>query len=149
MSDVKNETKKDAKKPLPRPAPESLHYWQAAREHRLEIQRCNACGEFWFPPSQSCPHCLATNFTWTQVSGVGKVFSFVTYHRVYHPAFAKDVPYVVALVELAEGPRLLTNIVGVPPDAVTCDMPVKVVFDDVEADVSVPKFAPLDAAGKS
>lgn len=79
------------------------------------------------------------------MSGRGKVFSFVTYHRVYHPAFAKEVPYVVALVELEEGPRLLTNIVGVPPDAVACDMPVQVRFDDYDEGVSVPKFAPLKA----
>ena len=134
-----------AKKPVPRPSPESVPYWKAAREHRLVIQRCDACGQFWFPPSQSCPHCLASDFTWTPVSGRGKVFSFVTYHRVYHPAFAKEVPYVVALVELDEGPRLLTNIVGVPPDAVACDMPVKVTFDDYDESVAVPKFTPLRA----
>jgi uncharacterized OB-fold protein len=131
-------------KPVPRPAPESVPYWQAARAHRLELPCCNACGKFWFPPSQSCPHCLAADFAWTRVSGVGKVFSFVTFHRVYHPAFAQDVPYVVALVELAEGPRLLSNIVGVSPEAVSCDMPVKVVFDDVAEGVSVPKFTPID-----
>ena len=136
------------KKPSPRTSPESAHYWQAAREHRLEIPRCNACGQFWFPPSQSCPHCLAADFSWTPVSGRGKVFSFVTYHRVYHPAFAKDVPYVVALVELDEGPRLLTNIVGVAPDAVTCDMPVQVTFDDYEEGVAVPKFMPRNAAAE-
>ena len=134
-----------AKKPAPRPSPESLPYWSAAREHRLEIQRCDACGQFWFPPSQSCPHCLASNFTWTPVSGRGKVFSFVTYHRVYHPAFAKEVPYVVALVELEEGPRLLTSIVGVPPEQVACDMSVQVTFDDYDEGVAVPKFTPLRA----
>lgn len=132
-------------KPLPHPSPESARYWQAAREHRLEIQRCNACQRFWFPPSQSCPHCLAADFTWTRASGRGKVFSFVTFHRVYHPAFAKDVPYVVALVELAEGPRLLTNIVGISADAVACEMPVQVTFDDFTEDVSVPKFVPVSA----
>jgi uncharacterized protein len=135
-----------ARKPVPRPSPESVPYWKAAREHRLEIQRCEACGQYWFPPSQSCPHCQSANFTWTPVSGRGKVFSFVTYHRVYHPAFAKEVPYVVALVELEEGPRLLTNIVGVPADAVTCDMPVQVTFDDYGDGVSVPKFVPSKAA---
>jgi hypothetical protein len=129
-------------KPIPRPAPESVPYWEAARQHRLELPRCNACGKFWFPPSQSCPHCLASDFTWRAVSGEGKVFSFVTFHRVYHPAFAADVPYVVALVELAEGPRLLSNIVGVSPDAVRCEMPVKVTFDDVADGVSIPKFTP-------
>lgn len=128
---------------MPRPSPESLPYWQAAREHRLVIQHCGACGQFWFPPSQSCPHCLASNFTWTPASGRGKVFSFVTYHRVYHPAFAKEVPYVVALVELDEGPRLLTNIVGVPPEQVVCDMPVQVTFEDYDEGAAVPKFMPL------
>lgn len=131
-----------ARKPLPSPAPESVPYWEAARQHRLTLQRCNACARFWFPPSQACPHCMAADFEWTAVSGHGKVYSFVTFHRVYHPAFAGEVPYVVALVELEEGPRLLTNIVGVRPDAVTCEMPVKVVFDDVAETVSVPKFAP-------
>jgi uncharacterized OB-fold protein len=143
MSESTEETKKEPKKkPVPRPAPESVKYWQAAKEHRLEIPRCNACDKFWFPPSQSCPHCLSTDFAFVPVSGRGKVFSFVTFHRVYHPAFAKEVPYVVALVELDEGPRLLTNIVGVKPESVTCEMPVKVVFDDVAEDVSVPKFEP-------
>ena len=140
--------KAKATKPIPRPSPESQHYWQAARAHRLELPRCNACGRMWFPPSQSCPHCLAADFAWTAVSGRGKVFSFVTYHRVYHPAFAGEVPYVVALVELDEGPRLLTNIVGVPPEKVACDMPVRVVFDDYGGDVAVPKFTPRDAADK-
>lgn len=134
-----------AKKPVPRPSPKSAPYWKAARGHRLEIQRCESCGQFWFPPSQSCPHCQATNFTWTPVSGRGKVFSFVTYHRVYHPAFAKEVPYVVALVELDEGPRLLSNIVGVPPEQVACDMPVQVTFDDYDEGVAVPKFTSLKA----
>lgn len=136
-----------AKKPVPRPSPESVPYWQAAREHRLVIQHCDACGRFWFPPSQSCPHCLASNFTWTPASGRGKVFSFVTYHRVYHPAFAKEVPYVVALVELDEGPRLLTNIVGVPPEQVVCDMPVQVTFEDYDEGASVPKFMSLKGGG--
>jgi uncharacterized protein len=146
MAEAKPEPKQ---KPVPRPSPESAHYWQAARRHRLELPRCNACGKMWFPPSQSCPHCLAADFTWTPASGLGKVHSFVTYHRVYHPAFAPEVPYVVALIELAEGPRLLTNIVGLAPEAVHCDMPVEVVFDDVNEDVSVPKFRPASTATKS
>lgn len=129
-------------KPVPRPAPESVPYWEAAKHHKLEVPHCNACGHYWFPPSASCPHCLSTDFAFTPVSGRGKVFSFVTFHRVYHPAFEQEVPYVVALVELEEGPRLLTNIVGVPPDQVACEMPVKVVFDDVGDGVAVPKFTP-------
>jgi uncharacterized OB-fold protein len=133
---------KTATKPLPRPAPESAPYWEAAKQHRLELPRCNACGKFWFPPSQRCPHCLAGAFSWQAVSGRGKVFSFVVFHRVYHPAFAQEVPYVVALVELEEGPRLLTNIVGIAPEQVSCEMAVKAVFDDVADGVAVPKFTP-------
>jgi len=132
-------------KPKPRPAPESLPYWEAAKEHRLALPRCDDCEQFWFPPSRTCPHCLSMNFAFKTVSGRGKVFSFVTFHRVYRPAFAEDVPYVVALVELDEGPRLLTNILGVSPDDVRCEMPVEVVFDDYDVDVSIPKFKPVGA----
>ena len=130
-------------KPKPRPAPESLPYWEAAKEHRLALPRCDDCEQFWFPPSRTCPHCLSMNFAFKTVSGRGKVFSFVTFHRVYRPAFTEDVPYVVALVELDEGPRLLTNILGVSPDEVRCEMAVEVVFDDYDADVSIPKFRPV------
>jgi uncharacterized OB-fold protein len=130
-------------KPVPRPAPESVPYWEAAAKHSLQIPRCNSCGNFWFPPSASCPHCLATDFAWTPVSGRGKVFSFVVFHRVYHPAWEGDVPYVVALIELEEGPRMLSNVVGIPVDQVRCDMAVKVVFDDVASGVALPKFIPV------
>ncbi len=141
MADVKvaSET---PRKPVPRPAPESVPYWEAAKQHKLVIPHCKACGEYWFPPSQRCPHCLAADFAWAEVSGRGKVYSFVVFHRVYHPGFESEVPYVVALVELAEGPRLLTNIVGIPPEDVRCEMLVKVVFDDVTPDATVPKFTP-------
>jgi uncharacterized OB-fold protein len=74
------------------------------------------------------------------VSGKGKIFSFVTFHRVYRPAFTADVPYVVALIELDEGPRLLSNIMGVTHDQVKCEMRVEVVFDDYDEDISIPKF---------
>jgi len=133
------------RKPKPRPAPESLPYWQAAKEHRLALPKCEDCSQFWFPPSRTCPHCLSTNVSFQNVSGRGKVFSFVTFHRVYRPAFAEDVPYVVALVELEEGPRVLTNILGVTHEDVRCEMPVEVVFDDYDEEVSIPKFRPVGA----
>jgi uncharacterized OB-fold protein len=129
-------------KPKPRPAPESLPYWQAASEHRLALPQCHSCDKFWFPPSRSCPHCLSDQFSFENVSGRGKIFSFVTFHRIYRPAFAESVPYVVALVELEEGPRLLTNILGISHEDVRCDMDVEVVFDDLDANTSVPKFRP-------
>lgn len=130
-----------AAKPTPRPAPESVPYWAAAREKRLSLPQCESCEQYWFPPSRTCPHCLSAQVHFSDVSGRGKVFSFVTFHRVYHPGFAGDVPYVVALIELEEGPRLLSNVVGVAPDDVRCEMPVEVVFEDV-GDATIPKFRP-------
>ena len=129
-------------KPDPRPAPESLPYWESAKAGRLELPRCEACHQHWFPPSRTCPHCLSANVAWSEVSGRGKVFSYVIYDRVYHPAFEGEVPYVVALIELEEGPRLLSNVIGIAPLDVRCDMPVKVVFERRASGASVPMFAP-------
>ena len=130
------------KKPIPVPSFESKPYWEGLRRHQLLMPRCNACHRYWFPPSTHCPHCSSADFTWTPLSGRGKVFTYVVYHRVYHPGFADEVPYTVALVALEEGPRMICNIVGIPPDEVACEMPVHVVYEDVAADVTLPKFTP-------
>jgi uncharacterized OB-fold protein len=126
-------------KPLPAPSPESRPFWQAARNHQLALPRCNRCGKFWFPPSCLCPHCLSHDTGWQEVTGHGRVHSFVVFHRVYHPAF--EVPYVVAVVELDEGPRLLSNVVGVEPQRIRCGMRVVVKFEDRSPEISVPKFS--------
>ena len=128
-------------RPLPNPPPESAPFLSAAREKRLSIPRCNACGQAWFPPSIRCPHCLSDDTQWEDASGRGKIFSFVVVHRVYHAYFADKVPYVVAVVELAEGPRLLTNIVDIDPSQVRCGMDVVVTFEDAAPDVTIPKFS--------
>jgi uncharacterized OB-fold protein len=133
---------KDYLKPLPHPAPESEPFWAAAKDHKLVIQKCNACGNHWFPPSEHCPECLSADNAWVEMSGKGRVFSFVTYQRLYNKGWEGEIPYVVALIELEEGPRLLSNLTGIAPEDVTCDMPVKVVFDDVTPDVTLPKFTP-------
>ena len=129
-------------KPLPVPSPESGPFWQAARQHRLAIQKCNECGGTWFPPSTVCRHCGARNVRWIDAVGRGKVHSFVVFNRLYHEGWEGELPYVVAIVELAEGARMLGNIVGVDVEKVVCDMPVAVVFDDVTPDVTIPKFTP-------
>ena len=77
------------------------------------------------------------------MSGRGKVFSYVIYHRVYHPGFANEVPYAVALIELDEGPRMISNVIGIPPDKVACDMPVRVAYEDIEDVATLPKFTPV------
>ena len=131
----------EAKKPLPRPAPESRPFWEGAAAHRLMLPRCASCGQFWFPPSMRCPHCLSADFAWVEAKGTGRIYSFVVYHRVYHPGFEGEVPYTVAIVELDEGPRLLSNIVGTPPDKIACDMRVQVLFEDVADGIAIPKFS--------
>ena len=134
------EKQTSASKPVPRPSPESRVFWDGAKEKRLMLPRCNACGQFWFPPSQRCRHCLSREFDWVESKGEGRIYSFVVYHRVYHPAFEQDVPYVVAIVELDEGPRLLSNIVGTPVDEVRCDARVRAVFEDSGSGMAIPKF---------
>jgi len=135
----------DYPKPLPVATPESQPFWDACRRHELALQRCDACCSFWFPPGPLCPRCHSAEWRWTPTSGRGTVYSFAVVHRVYHPGFSDSVPYAVAVVELDEGPRLPTEIVGVPVDGIRCDLPVEVAFEDVTSDVTLPKFRPRAA----
>ena len=127
-------------KPVPRATAESRPFWDAAQQQKLLLQHCRSCGKFWFPPSARCHHCLSGDFAWQEVSGEGRIYSFVVYHRLYHPAFEQDLPYVVALVELHEGPRLLTNIIGTPWQDIRCDQPVRVVFEADARGTTLPQF---------
>jgi len=130
---------RSARKPVPRPSPESLPFWEAAKENRLLLPRCNHCNRFFFPPSQRCHHCLSQDVAWAESAGIGRIYSFVVYHRSYHPAFETDIPYVVAIVELDEGVRLLSNIVGAPLEKVHCDARVSVIFENRDG-ASIPMF---------
>lgn len=126
--------------PLPQPSIETQPFWAAVQERKLLMPRCDACGTVAFPPTVACRTCSATAFTWTEMSGNGTIYSFVVYHRVYHPAFAEKVPYVVAVIDLDEGPRIISNVVDVPIPEVTCDMPVRVVFAEQRDGYLIPKF---------
>ncbi len=129
-------------KPLPIPSPESEPFWAAAKEHKLKIQRCRDCAGTWFPPATLCAHCGSRDHDWIVAAGRGKIHSFVAYHRLYHKGWEGELPYVIAIIELTEGARMLGNITGIEVDEVVCDLPVEVVFDDVTADVTIPKFQP-------
>ncbi len=117
-------------------------FWEALREHRLELQRCDACGTFRFIPKEICPSCHGRTWTWTPVSGQGTVYTYTVVHRAPMPAYQADVPYVIAHVELAEGPRVMSNLIDVAPDEVEIGMPVHVVFEDVTPEVTLYKWAP-------
>ena len=129
-------------KPLPIINGDNQEFWIGCKEHKLKFQKCKACGHVRWPPSTICPMCYSQEIQWIVARGKGKVYSFVVYHVVYHPGFENKVPYVVADVELEEGPRLLTNIVDCPHHEVKCDMHVEVTWEDITEEFSLPKFKP-------
>jgi uncharacterized OB-fold protein len=130
------------KKPIPVPSVEAQPYWDGLRDRKLLMPRCDACGKYWFPPSLLCPHCNAMKWTWASTSGHGRIFSYVVYHRVYHPGFADEVPYAVAVIELDEGSRMISNVIGIAPDKLACDMRVEVVYQPITETITLPKFKP-------
>ena len=130
------------KKPLPEITPAMRPFWDAARRHQLVVQRCAGCGVYRFPARDICSRCLSRTVEWAPVSGRGTIFSWAVMHQVYHPGFAGEVPYAVVVVELEEGVRLVSNLVGCPVDAIVAGMPVEVTFEDVTAEVTLPKFRP-------
>ena len=130
-------------KPLPQPTPDTKPFWDGCKEHRLVLPRCQDCNQFHYYPRAHCPHCWSRNLTWEQVSGRGKLYSYVINYRPA-PGFQDDAPYSIAVVELDEGPRMMTNIVGVPqtPEDLVLDMALEVSFEDVNDEITLPKFRP-------
>ena len=134
-------------RPLPQPYQDTAAYWAAAKEHRFVIQQCSDCGQHQFYPRGVCSHCLSSALEWKTASGKGTVYSFTVNHRAPHPGFAGITPFVTAIIALAEGPRMMTNIVDCDPENVTINMPVEVTFEDVSDDVTLPMFRPSNAEG--
>ncbi len=132
----------DYTKPLPHPNEVSQPFWDAAKRHELQIQRCNACGIYIFYPREACSECLAADLIWIPVSGRGRLYSYTIAQAPTHPAFADDVPYVIAIIELEEGPHITTNLVGCPIEDVTIGIPVVAAFEDVSAEMTLVKFRP-------
>jgi uncharacterized OB-fold protein len=118
-------------------------YWEAARRQRLVIQRCS-CGRLSHPPVTSCPSCHCSEFTWQRMSGDGTVHAFTWVNHSVHPVSAGHTPYVLVLVELSEGPRILTNLRHCAVEDVHVGLPVRVLFEDVSDTVTLPQFTPRD-----
>ena len=133
-------------KPLPRFDPFNRPFWQHAHEGKLAVQRCAGCGDRHFPPAAVCPRCLGAPQEWDVVSGNGTLMSWVTFHKAYWTGFAKDLPYDVCLVQLDEGPLLVSNLVGGAEGHVAVGDRVRVVFERVTDEITLPKFAPVKAA---
>ena len=138
----------ELERPLPQPiTPEAKPYWDGARDGKLMIPRCRACARAHFYPRVACPHCGSRDLQWVQASGRGRLLSFEIAHQILNKAFKVRPPVILAMVELEEGPRLLTNLVNATPDpaALRCDMPVEVVFETLTDEVTLPVFQPAGA----
>ncbi len=134
-------------KPLKHPKPgidwETRAYWEGCGRHELILQRCRSCGTLQHRPRALCVSCLSDEIEHFPASGRGTVYSFTVTHQNQAPGFREALPYVLAYVELEEGVRLLTNIVGCSPEDVRIGLPVEVEYAQLEGDIAVPRFHPL------
>lgn len=130
---------------VPHPTPDTAPFWEAAARHELAVPRCRSCRAYVFYPRSHCPSCFGRELDWTQLSGRASLYSYVIVHKAPAPGFT--APYVIAIVDLEEGPRMMTNVVGVEPspEQLYLDMPLEAVFEEQGA-TSVPRFCPVGAA---
>jgi uncharacterized protein len=131
-------------KPLPRPlSPEvSRPFWEAAKRHELVMPRCTICDHLFFYPRSECPRCLSNHLEWMQVSGRGRLHTYTVVYQPANAAFRGDTPYIYAVVQLDEGPRIVSNVVQCDLDAVSVDMHLEAIFDDVTPEWTLVKFKP-------
>ncbi len=124
---------------IPKPTPETQHYWDGAKEGELRLQQCNSCDKTYFPPRAFCPECGSRDVKVTKASGKGRLYSYIINHL---PSPGFDGPFAVAIVELEEGPRLMSNILECPqtPEALQLDMPLEVTFEKLNDEITLPQF---------
>jgi uncharacterized OB-fold protein len=132
-------------KPLPVKQPESEHYWKQAGDEKLVIQKCSDCREAQFYPRVLCVHCGGRSLEWIESNGRATLFTFAIVHVPPVPGFTGDVPYVTAIVELEEGVKMPSQIIGIEPDPdqIRIGMSLQVVFDQVTDEIALPKFEPI------
>ncbi len=126
--------------PLPEIDEYNREYWEGCKRRELLLQRCADCGQLRFPPRPMCPECTSFNSEMVKASGRGKVISWFVAHPPVLPAFQAIAPYAGVLIELDEGPRMVSSLVDVGIDEIEWQMPVEVVFEDVSDDITLPKF---------
>ena len=126
---------------LPIPNPDTEPFWQGCSRGELLLQRCGSCRSYRHPPSPVCAVCLSFDHEWVAATGQGTLYSFVVAHQALQ-GWIGEVPYVVAIIELVEGPHILSNVVNASPENVKIGMPVKVFFQRVTDEISLPKFQP-------
>ena len=128
-------------RPLPTITPETRHFWEGTKSGELRLQKCAACSHVYFPPRPFCPKCASPDIDVVRASGRATLYSYVIHHRAA-PGFTP--PYAIAVVALEEGPRMMTNIVGIEqtPQALQLDMPLEVLFEPMSDEISLPLFRP-------
>jgi hypothetical protein len=126
---------------IAKPTPETQHYWDGAKQGELRLQQCNSCDKVYFPPRPFCPECGSRDVKVIKASGKGRLYSYIINHL---PAPGFEGPFAVAIVELEEGPRLMTNILECEqtPKALQLDMPLEVTFEKLSDEISLPQFKP-------
>ena len=133
----------DVAKPLPKPSPWSQPFWDAAREHRLVLRRCNTCGAYQHPPYPYCEVCYQEEFSWVDAAGRASLFAFTVNRSAVPYPFVADLPYVTAIVELAEGVRMISNIVECDNGSLRNGMELEVVFNAISDEYTLPQWRPV------
>jgi uncharacterized OB-fold protein len=135
-------------RPLPLPDDATRFFWDATREHRLEMQFCTDCKRFYHHPRPVCPGCLSSDMAPAELSGRGTVYTYTIAEQAFHPFFVERLPYTLIVVDLEEQPglRFVSELVQCSPDDVTVGMPVEVVWEDVTDQITLPLFKPAGSA---
>lgn len=133
-------------KPIPEIDEESRPFWEACRRHELYVQKCGDCGALRYYPRALCGNCLSSNTRWVKCSGRGEVYTYTVTYQNRGAGFRDELPYVLAYIELEEGVRMLSNVIGCDPGSVRIGMPVEVVFEDINEEIALPKFKPREVS---
>ena len=129
-------------KPLPVVTEENRPFWEGCQQGKLLLQYCSECQQYQFYPRLYCMHCGSGTLRWVEASGKGVIYSYTIIHQNKSPEFVLDTPYNVAIVQLEEGPRMMSNIVDIDSTELQVDLPVTVVFDQVTDSITLPRFRP-------
>jgi uncharacterized protein len=127
-------------RPIPTPDERSAPFFAAAKKGQLLIKKCAGCASYLAPQREMCYVCGGESLEWAPASGKGTIYSFVFMHQLLHGAFKDEIPYNVITVELEEGPRITSNLVGAADSDIKVGLPVEAVFEELSEDVAVPKF---------
>ena len=121
---------------------DSIPFWDYIKAHNVHLQKCPKCSRLRFPPLPSCPYCGELGGEWTAVSGEGTIYSWVIVYHPIDPRLFSQVPFIIAMIELKEGPRIIGRLVNAQPEQIKIGMPVKVVYEDIDDNLTLLNYEP-------